>query len=180
MQNPFSTKFWVSGMISFQFSESGETMDTLLQRVRQSTTCQIVGPHGSGKSTLLQNLLKRYEESGESVRYLFFNDQHRQVPDDLTFQQNEALFVDGFEQLWLRDRLWLLLRSKRLILTAHRPVWFVPVLYRTKPQFAIFEQIVRQLTPDSPEDLALRAVYERSGGNFRSAFFELYDQWENK
>jgi hypothetical protein len=65
-----------------------------------------------------------------------------------------------------------------LILTVHRPLWFVPVVYRTQPQFTVFVQIVRQLLPDSPHESVLQAVYEHSGGNFRNAFFELYDQWE--
>jgi hypothetical protein len=67
---------------------------------------------------------------------------------------------------------------KRVILTVHYPIWFVPILYRTKPQFSIFVNLVRQMLPDLPEESALRAVYDRSAGNFRSAFFELYDQWE--
>ena len=179
MHNPFSTKFWASGVIPFQFSERSETLDSLLETAQQHRICQIVGPHGSGKSTLLQNLLKQYEESGKNVRYLFFNDQHRRVPGDITFQKNQTLFVDGFEQLRMRDWLWLFLRSKRLILTVHRPLWCIPVLYRTIPQFSVFVQIVRQIAPATPEESALRAVYERSGGNFRSAFFELYDRWEH-
>jgi len=65
-------------------------------------------------------------------------------------------------------------------LTTHRPVWFIPILYRTTPQFSVFVQIVRQMVSESPEEPVLRAVYERSGGNFRTAFFGLYDQWEKQ
>ena len=179
MENPFSTKFWSYGAIPFQFTEErNESIDTLLKKAYTHPVCQIVGPHGSGKSTLLLGLLKRYEKNDENVRYLFFNDQHRRIPDDITFQENQILFVDGFEQLSLVNRFWLLFRSKRLILTVHRPVWFVPILYRTKPQFSIFVQIVRQMVPDLPKESMLWAVYERSDGNFRCAFFDLYDQWE--
>ena len=180
MINPFSTKFWVSGAIPFQCSEPGESIDLLLDKMRQNPTCQIVGPHGSGKTTLLFCLLTRYEESGENVQHLFFNNQHRRIPDDITFQKDLTFFVDGFEQLRFRDQCRLLCQSKRLILTCHRPIWFVPVLYRTKPQFSTFMQIVRQMIPNLPEETVLRAVYERSGGNFRNAFFELYDQWEER
>ena len=179
MVNPFSTKFWSAGVLPFQFTEHMKTMDTLLETSRQHPICQIIGPHGSGKSTLLLELLKQYEANGENVRSLFFNDQYRKLPDDLTFQKNQILFVDGFEQLPLFRRLWLLLRAKRLILTAHRPMQLIPVLYRAQPQFAVFVHIVQQLMPEVSDEAMLQAVYDRSGGNFRNAFFELYDQWEN-
>ena len=175
MENPFSTKFWTS--IPFQFSEDSESMETLLEKTRRHPVCQIVGPHGSGKSTLLLELRKQYEASGENVRYLFFNDQQQHFPEGIT--EDLTLFVDGFEQLRFRDQCRLLCRSKRLMMTRHRPLWFVPILYRTKPQFSIFVQIVRQMVPNPPEESVLREMFERSGGNFRSAFFELYDCWES-
>jgi len=177
MENPFSTKYWASGVIPFHFSDPGESIDTLREKVRLHPVCQIVGPHGSGKSTLLSALRKRYEEGGESVRCLFFNDRHRRIPDGMAFREDLTFFVDGFEQLPLFSRFRLLFRSKRLILTVHRPVWFVPILYRTKPLFSVFVQIVRQIVSNPPEESLLRAVYERSGGNFRNAFFELYDTY---
>ena len=178
MSNPFSTKFWSAGVIPFQFSEQEKKLEALLEIAQQHPICQIVGPHGSGKSTLLQSLIKQYEKNGENVRYLLFNEEQRHLPDDLTFPENQLLIVDGFEQLSFRERLKLLLRSKRLILTVHHPVWFVPILYRTQPEFSIFVQLVRQLAPDPPEESTLRAMYDRSGGNFRTAFFELYDDRE--
>ena len=178
--NPFSTKFWSSGIIPFHFSEPGENIDALLAKVQKYPTCQIVGPHGSGKSTLLLNLLKQYEKNGNNVRHLFFNDQHQRIPGDVTFSESQTLFVDGFEQLSFKDRFRLLIRSERLIFTAHSPVWFVPILYRTTPQFSVFVQIVRQMSSDVPEEPTLRVVYDHSCGNFRTAFFELYDMWEER
>ena len=178
MTNPFSTKFWASGVIPFQFSGCGETIAALLTRAQRYRVCQIVGPHGSGKSTLMLCLQKQFEQRGENVRYLCFNEQQRRIPDNFTFSRNEIVLADGFEQLPFRDRIKLLLWAKRLILTAHRPVWFVPVLYRTQPQFSIFVQLVRQIAAEPPEESSLRKVFDRSGGNFRTAFFELYDQWE--
>ena len=153
-------------------------MDTLLAQARQYRCCQIVGPHGSGKSTLLLCLLKQYEKQGENARYLCFNDQQCRLPDDLTFPDNQILLVDGFEQLPLLDRLKLRFLARRLILTVHKPVWFVPILYRTEPQFSVFVQLVRQMAAELPEESTLRTVYNSANGNFRNAFFELYDQWE--
>ena len=178
MINPFSTKFWTPGALPFQFLEPGETLNTLLEKSHRHPVCQIVGPHGSGKSTLLSELLKKYKTSGKNVCSLFFNGQHRRIPGDITFNEDQFFFVDGIEWLPFWEQFRLFSRIERAILVIHRPIWFVPILYRTHPQFSIFFQIVRQLAPDSPEESILRAVYERSGGNFRSAFFELYDQWE--
>ena len=177
MVNPFSTKFWASGTIPFHFLEQGESIHTLLEKTERNHVWQIVGPHGSGKSTLLSELGKRYESSGKNVRYLSFNDQHRRLPRDITFQADQTLFIDGFEQLQPIHRVWLQFWAKRLIVTVHRPIWFVSILYRTNPQFSIFVQIVRQITPTPPEESVLRTIYERSSGNFRNAFFELYDMF---
>ena len=183
-ENPFSTKFWIPGVIPFLFPERDESIDTLLGKMYRHPICQIVGPHGSGKSTLLLALLKQHKKNGDhqdkdNVRYLIFNDQHRRFPRSTAFLGNPFLFVDGFEQLPFRDRLRLLSRSKRLVFTTHHPVWFVPILFRTKPQLSVFVQIVQQMLSDPPEESVLHAVYVRSRGNFRNAFFELYDRWEH-
>ena len=178
MVNPFSTKYWAAGVIQFRFSEPDESIDVLLERARQHPVCQIIGSHGSGKSTLLLELCRRYEANGEKARYLFFNDQQRRIPDDVILREVHTYFVDGFEQLPLFRQLWLRFCSQRLILTVHRPLWFVPILYRTQPQFSVFAQIVRQMVSNPPEESVLRAVYDRSDGNFRNAFFELYDRWQ--
>jgi len=182
MENPFSTKFWSCGVIPFQFSEGGgggdESIDTLVEKTRQHRLYQIAGPHGSGKSTLLLTLMQRYKEKGENVRYLFFNDQQRKIPSDLSFLEDQTLFIDGIEQLWFWKQFWLITRARRAIVTIHNPARRVPILYCTQPQFSTFAQIAQQLAPDMAEESVLREVYDRSGGNFRTAFFELYDFWE--
>ena len=180
MFNPFSTKFWSPGVLPFQFAEPGETMDTLFQKTQRHPICQIVGPHGSGKSTLLFRLLKHSENNGKKVRYLSFNGEHCSLPDDVSFEGNQVFFADGIE--WLRgwDSFRLLSRAKCLVFTVHRPKWFIPILYRTKPQFSVFVQLVRKLVPDAPDESVLQAVFDHSGGNYRNAFFEMYDQWENQ
>ena len=179
--NPFSTHCWSAGTLPFLCSEDNESVASLLKKSLQLPVCQIVGTHGSGKSTLLLELLKQYKSRSKGVRfdYLFFNDQHRQIPHDLTFQANQIFFVDGVEQLSFWNRFWLLSRMRRVIFTVHDPVWFVPVLYQTQPQFSIFVRLVRRLSPDFLEEPMLRQIYDRSAGNFRRAFFELYDYWEN-
>jgi len=175
MVNPFSTKFWADGAIPFQFAQPSESMEVLLERARRYSLCQIIGPHGTGKTTLLLAICRRYEASGEKVRHLFFNDQQRRLPDDVVLRKDLTFFVDGFEQLPTLSQLWLCLGATRLIVTTHHPLWFVPILYRTQPQFSVFVQIVGQMVPNPPEESVLRAVYDRAGGNVRTAFFELYD-----
>ena len=178
MQNPFSTTFWSPGVLPFQFSQPGVNLIALLKQSLKQPVCQIVGPHGSGKSTLLLELLKLYKTRGANVAYLFFNDQHRQIPADLTFQNDHVYFVDGVEQLPFWKRFRLLTRMRRVIFTVHSPIWLVPILYQTTPLFSVFVQLVRHLAPDCPEEPVLQEVYTRSGGNFRNAFFELYEFWE--
>jgi hypothetical protein len=179
--NPFSTKFWTAGTISFRFSEPGVSADSLLAKAEKFSVCQIAGPHGSGKSALLLSMLNQYKEreNPAEYQYLLFNEQNRKLPVIQKEWRQKTLFVDGFEQLPLHHRLRLRYFSKRMILTVHKPLRFIPVLYRTIPQFSIFAEIVRQISPVPPAETVLREVFEKSGGNFRNAFFDLYDRWEN-
>ena len=183
MTNPFATKFWLPGTKTFQFPNQNENTDALWQQAQQYRICQIVGPHGSGKSTLLAALMQNGKKEHENILSLTFNEQRQRIPKGLTFHNGQILFVDGFEQLPLYDRLTLFFRSRKLLLTVHQPVWFIPVLYRAQPHFHIFEHIVLQMIPHESDAAKwntslLREVYERAGGNFRNAFFELYDLWE--
>ncbi|MDR3233002.1 MAG: hypothetical protein LBT46_04965 [Planctomycetaceae bacterium] len=147
--NPFATKFWLAGVLEYRFTD-GESAGTLLEKIRQHRICQIVGPKGSGKSTLIQTLRHC---CGDSV-----------------------CFLDGFEQLPFYRRFGYRLGWIRCVLCVHRPLWGIPVLYRTVPDFTVFRQLVSELYPQSRFDAeTLRRVFSGSGGNFRTAFFELYD-----
>ena len=171
-------------MIPFQFSEESgegrerENIDTLVEKTRRHHIYQIAGPHGSGKSTLLLTLMNRYKDNGENVRHFVFNDQHREIPGDLTSQADQTFFIDGIEKLSYWKVFRLVTRLQRVIMTVHCPLSVLPVIYHTQPQFSTFVRIVRQLAPEMAEETILREVYDRSGGNFRTAFFELYDFWE--
>ena len=178
MSNPFSANFLSPGVLPFYFSQPGVNLSALLKQSLKQPVCQIVGPHGSGKSTLLLELLKLYKTKGAHVAYLFFNDRHRQIPADFTPLKDHVYFVDGVEQLSIWKRFRLLTRMQRVIFTVHSPIWLVPILYRTQPLFSVFVQLARHLTPDCPEESVLQEVYARNDGNFRNAFFELYDFWE--
>ncbi|MDR3182761.1 MAG: hypothetical protein LBT89_07565 [Planctomycetaceae bacterium] len=148
--NPFAAKFWFAGMLEYRFSDGGSA-DTLLQKIRQHRICQIVGPKGSGKSTLIQTLR---HHGGDSI-----------------------CFLDGFEQLPLYRRFGCRLGWIRCVLCVHRPLWGIPVLYRTVPDFTVFRQLVSELYPQSRFGAeTLQQVFAAADGNFRTAFFELYEQ----
>jgi len=112
------------------------------------------------------------------------------------------LVIDGFEQLAVLGRACLMLRIKlaaitspiHLLITAHRDLWGIPTVYRTRWD----DQIVKALTAEklSPLPSGLRAEMslvaarlaaeehgtgqpERChGGNVRDYWFSLYDAYE--
>jgi predicted ATPase len=200
--NPFSTKFWTPGRIPYQFSEQelsvNQLIDAINRRIsRNERIMQIVGAHGSGKSTLLWTLARHLEQQGQPVQMETLNGQHRQltknsVPDNPVPEKNSSTFflLDGFEQLSFLSRLSLFLQFRscygNLLLTTHQPVFGIPILYRTKPEYEVFRSLVRQLTKSSSvpqhavDEQTLRNIYDRAAGNFRTAFFELYDVMQEK
>lgn len=195
--NPFSTKFWTPGTIPFQFSEESKEDDEtkwdinvlIEQKINYGSIMQIVGSHGSGKSTLLRTLLQHLEQQHFVIRLEELNDRrHKLLPDFLPVGHDRKMFymIDGYEQLsfWERFRLrfqkWDL--TGGLLLTTHKPVFGIPILYRTTPQFELFIKLVRELTKTYSATYShsfgtteLYEIYHRAGGNFRTAFFELYD-----
>jgi energy-coupling factor transporter ATP-binding protein EcfA2 len=180
MDNPFSTKFWTPGAIPFLF-DSGTDCDSLIQEMQEVQVCQIVGPHGSGKSTLLQTLKRRCEQRGISVRLAILTDKQRKLPPDFRQKKDDPkafYFIDGLDQLSLWAQMTLYFRFNNFVFTRHRPLFRVPLLYRAEPRFETFVQLVSQLSPISIDESALRLIYSHAGGNFRNAFFELYDQLE--
>lgn len=198
--NPFSTRFWAAGAVPFHFAdrdadtrndvECRRLAGLVANRGLGGPVTQIVGPHGSGKSTLLTALSRLFEERGYSVRRALLNDVRRQTPPDFRPKASDSktvFLLDGYEQLStlsrlrLRRRHWN--RTAGLLWTTHRPAPFIPVLYRTVPRFAVFAMLVRRLTENTAFDCdesTLQSVFERAQGNFRDAFFELYDRFDSR
>jgi energy-coupling factor transporter ATP-binding protein EcfA2 len=200
--NPFSTRFWIPGTIPYLFDEQ-EKLDvhTLIrEKFESGLVMQIVGSHGSGKSTLLRTITRYLEQQHFTIRLEVLNDHRRKLsPDFLPIRHDKRMFymIDGYEQLsfWERFRLrfqhWSL--TGGLLLTTHKPVLGIRVLYKTTPQFELFVKLVQKLTKtfsaSSSDSFSgsfsfgtteLREIYQRADGNFRTAFFELYDIVQEK
>lgn len=196
--NPFSTKFWTPGTIPYQFynekyrDDNEKELDVNIligQKIEFGTIMQIVGSHGSGKSTLLRTLLPFLEQQHFTVQLEVLNDrQHQLSPNFLPIRQNKRMFymIDGYEQLSFLEQIRLRFQNwgatGGLLLTTHKPIFGIRVLYRTPPQFEIFVKLVQELTKTYSaihsftfETTVLREIYHRANGNFRTAFFELYD-----
>jgi ABC-type dipeptide/oligopeptide/nickel transport system ATPase component len=193
--NPFSTKFWTPGTIPYQFSEKEWDVSVLIeQKINYGSVMQIVGSHGSGKSTLLRTLLQHLEQRHFITRLEVLNDcQCKLPPDFLPIRHDQRMFymIDGYEQLsfWEQIRLrfqnWGL--TGGLLLTTHKPALGIRVLYRTTSRFELFVKLVQELTKTYSETHSLlfetsvlREIYHRADGNFRTAFFELYDMVQEK
>jgi ABC-type dipeptide/oligopeptide/nickel transport system ATPase component len=196
--NPFSTKFWTPGTIPYWFDEKEELdINTLIgQKFESGLVMQIAGSHGSGKSTLLRTIMQYLEQQHFAIRFEVLNNRQRKLsPDFLPIRHDKKVFymVDGYEQLslWERFRLrfqnWSL--TGGLLLTTHKPVLGIRVLYKTTPKFELFVKLVQELTKTSPATYSdsfsfgtteLREIYQRADGNFRTAFFELYDIVQEK
>lgn len=195
--NPFSTRFWIPGTIPFRFDRPEENVDQLIRRISEENrwsknrrVFQIVGPHGSGKSTLVECLKRRFEERGLPIRQTVLNNEKRRLPPEFTPRHADSptvFFLDGYEQLGVFDRFrfWAMpwKNTGGLILTSHRPIARIPVLYRTSTDFALFEELVGEIlaeTSFSFDRSDLADVFSRSQGNIRGAFFELYDLFMEK
>ncbi|MDR2117240.1 MAG: ATP-binding cassette domain-containing protein [Planctomycetaceae bacterium] len=193
--NPFSTRFWTPGAIPYQFWEKGDVtengIDILIeQKIKYGSIMQIVGSHGSGKSTLLRTLSGRLERRHFEICVAVLNDRRGGLlPDFLPIRRDRRIFymIDGFERLSFLGRSYLLFQNWSLtgglLLTVHKPILGIRVLHRTTPRLELFIKLVRELTKTysvtyshSFEATELREIYDHSGGNFRTAFFELYDR----
>lgn len=161
-------------------------MDTFYASKSRHRIAQIIGPHGSGKTTLLETLAKAFEIRGVAVVWSTLNDQRRRLSASFApgiGTPETVYFLDGYEQLSTVDRLRVRWQDWNhtvgLIWTTHKPAMLIPVLYQTIPRFERFRQIVEHLTAEtrfSFDKAALYEVFQRHDGNFRNAFFELYDR----
>lgn len=191
LTNPFSTKYWTPGAIPYRFEEECR-LDRLIETAARLRLVQIVGPHGTGKTTLLESLEVHARRRGLAVVRATLSDRGRRLPDPFLQEmqgpdRTRTLFmVDGYEQLSLLGRLSLRRtcwkKTAGLILTCHRPARFVPVLHRTFPDPKLFRELVAILTEQESfpiDEETVNTIFRQSGGNFREAFFRLYDLIED-
>ncbi|MGL6193941.1 MAG: hypothetical protein ACRC2T_03875, partial [Thermoguttaceae bacterium] len=164
---------------------------------------QITGEHGTGKTTLLDEIKKHLSDKLECRLFCAtLRDKQRNFSQDFwcslsTIESCEnptVIIVDGYEQLGYFSRLRLRREIKRLnrlgiktglLITSHKPIYGIPVIFNTAPDYELFVKIVRHVLNDNfplfdeIQRKLLFDVFKSTGGNVRFALFELYDYFEN-
>lgn len=193
MLNPFSTCFIEPGKLDFVNLDLNPFK--LAERLHNDQrSFQIVGPHGSGKTTLSIEIAKHLSAHSFRCHWMtlrrenFFSTpvvKHEQyLPSAQEFDPKRQLFfVDGIETIGFLPRC-LALRSFRnqnqqVVVTAHRRLLGLPILATTRTSLELFNALVERLVPGLDESWLpkIATAYEQSQGDFREAFFLLYDRW---
>lgn len=186
--NPFSTSRFAPGALPYRFPD-GESFETLLRRWENAgRRGTIVGPHGSGKSTLLVGLIPTLETNGRRVLVIELHESARHLPfADPSFRKlgpADDLFIDGYEQLSLVNRLRLRQFIRRrdcgLLVTSHRPTGF-PAIHQTTVAPELAKEFVAQLTSRewcARNEKQIDRAFDAHQGNLREVFFDLYDLYE--
>ncbi len=191
--NPFATRHTRPGVLSWQ--PVTDAPEVLLQRLEQlGGRGAICGPHGSGKSTLLRHLAAAAAGRGRPTRLVALRskaDFGRALAAIVaTAGRGHWLGIDSWEKLgpaghplaWLAAQ-----RGGQIVVTTHQPTASWPVLLNIRPDEETFHRLVTHLLRQADGCLnsaavfdppQLSAVFRRHQGNFREAFFELYDCFE--
>ena len=151
---------------------------------------QIVGPHGTGKTTLLNSFVPELKKLGFSVIVTSLHDKQRRFPKKFwteirnNLQKRTILVIDGYEQLGLPARIAAMYYRLRfgfgVLLTVHSPLWSVPVLHRTKADFAILKKLLPEGLKTEISDSRLETIFNTHSGNLRLVFLDLYDLYESE
>ncbi|MEM7453729.1 MAG: ATP-binding protein [Planctomycetota bacterium] len=196
--NPFSTRFVSPGMIAYKFDDElspKKIANTFLTRRHQ--VAQIVGPHGSGKSTLLRSLFPHLRRNFEQIVEVNIRGSSsidsvclrgRQTGEKSELTEPRLLVVDGIERLPLTSTIGLvghcLFAGTGLLITTHRRSPVLPVLFETRPQLTVFQQIVHELQVHRSDKLITRDccadVFQANKGDIRESLMTLYDLWEDR
>ena len=193
--NPFSTRFTRPDAVEFLFrSSDASALDLAKKFAADGSIAQIVGAHGSGKTTLtfaIERELKAllFEAHPINTRRITIR-EHGSVEAVTTHPflgmsevpGKRLLIIDGIERLSLVKRLILISHCKSakigLLITTHRRLSGVPVLYKTTPTLATLERLVKQLAPDSDIGTTLlTTVFEKTKMNIRESLMLLYDEF---
>ena len=198
--NPFSTRYTQPGALSYLCDQTDpQRLCRILEQEelasRSSRAFQIVGPHGCGKTSLTVAIAEILADQAVATCWLTIRARSRSdrvrfdryLPCPSSKNRPELLVVDGIESVNRFQRSSMLRHFRknfwRVILTTHRPIWGVEKLSELKPSFDCFHSLCRQLlgrtATESDWPQKIETAFEAANGNFREAFFDLYDEYEN-
>lgn len=186
--NPFATRFTQPGTIPFIFRED-ESLGEIQRHFRKNQFVgQIVGPHGSGKTTLTHDLVTGLEDQFSRIRRLTIRSSSQLKIEDShcpsLSSNRQLLIIDGLER-FSRLHRWLLLENVRrrrigLLITTHRQMFGIPVLFKTRPSLDTLNQLIRQLAPGlAIEQGIVKSSLANSGGSIRESLMTLYNWVES-
>jgi len=139
----------------------------------------LLGPHGSGKTTLLGEIECLLQSEGERVyRCRVRRNEHVVLPTILEKSQGAHLFIDGYDELTVSDRLFLWWRSgglKGLLVTTHSGC-FLPVIEECLPSPVVFARLLSRIVNTEVKEVLPLALHlhRLHKANLRDAFEELY------
>lgn len=190
--NPFSTCFIQPGAIEY-LEDANSARELAMQLLNDRRSFQIVGPHGSGKTSLTIAIGKQLHAHSLSCRWLTlrksgwfswpttkFESYLQQETESNTGRQ--ILFVDGVDALNLLQRIVTLYQYRspttQFVVTAHRKLLGYPVLAHIEPKLETFRKLALRLRPSQDPDWLsqIDLAFEKADGDFREAFFLLYDE----
>jgi hypothetical protein len=194
--NPFAAQYIRPGALPFLFPE-GESAVAFVQRLEVSNwRGEILGPHGTGKSTLLASLRQPLIDAGRLLVWyeLKQGDHALEAPVAAKstaspaekWQPETLVVVDGAEQLSWTQRQWLIAQCNwtkaGLLWTTHQPLG-LPLLWETKPDIALAEQVVCQLMPPGDSRISdedVREAFTAAKENLRETLFRLFDKYQRR
>ena len=108
------------------------------------------------------------------------------VPEADKWTPETLVIVDGAEQLPWPRRQWLVAQCGwakcGLLWTTHKPLG-LPLLWETKVNVALAEQIVGQVLPPGDERITpqeIAAAFAAAKENIREMLFQLFDKYQRR
>ncbi|MEQ8822077.1 MAG: hypothetical protein RLY93_17715 [Sumerlaeia bacterium] len=180
--NPFATRHWGPGNVTFLFPE-GESLDGLLARLDEAGWhAELVGDHGVGKSTLLATLREAAEARGWPVLWCKMRQVSPRLPWGWQWRWRRArvVFLDSGELLpgrqWRALARWATRGGRGLVVTLHAPKdWGlrVDLAPRAETFAALLSHLLRR-----PIAQQAAARWLEKHATPRQALFALYEAYE--